>query len=958
MTSQPPARIRSTYWTLLIACGVVAVGSLSLGGIVAFATYWPGLPAAVAAAAADGSAWAGGVLAAIPRSEPLGQAVLDYACSVLALVVAVILLRSSDRNWVTMLLALALIGSASAFNLQADTAELMVQTVMGLQTTTGQSIVGLPHVLLRGIACAAYILALVLFPTGRWDIVDWTIVGRDGSGRHLAVIAGGAVLGAIGLGVTLLPDVISCVLFFGLLIPLTGLLVLLRRIRQGATSEHRTQARLLFSVLAAVFVTCAMLGIIALLLRYLNEPGQTLLDPTGLLAQASTAPLFWFARLACAAIAGAMLIATQRHRLWTTEQLFSRSLATTLVIVLGGCGYVVTQAAAGRLTGSETAAVATALVALLFLPLYVHVQRLVDRLLYGRRPTPYSVLAGITALSRSTPADTPNLARVAKAIGRGLGARSCRLTVVHPGLQDRIYVWTDGAAAAADEHVVLPIRLGGDHIGAIAVDRTAVAGLHAQRRHLLADIAEHLGVILQVNRLGIELERQLRAALAHAEDIALSRRAAAAEMDSERRTIERNLHDGAQHHLVSLRLALGLVEHDIARGQFGPARDRLDQLTTQIDTAEAVLVETATGVSAIPLSQHGLVAALNADLRGAYPPIVVTVHGIAPDRRFPSKVEAAVYFCCLEAINNARKHAPGAHVTVQVSEVDGALRFTVRDDGPGFTSHSDGTRSDGAGTDTDSVGETGGRGLRNVTARIAAVGGTLSIRSIPGGGTTIEGAVGLRPDAQTTATADTGAPTDVLVTSRQPVLDQVRKVVREARELYDGSAESARLRELQAQLDEPPQVGMVGPARAGNVHRAGALKARSALRVLDAVVRSSPLGGAQAIRLGYQLERISSSAHELTEIDLINELRSGTLPLAGGERQAAEELLGAAGAEPRARLGLPADTDTDAVRHAAEGALAHWQRRTSHPGSTRAVRDTAEVLVQTCEELLAQINTE
>ena len=608
--------------------------------------------------------------------------------------------------------------------------------------------------------------------------------------------------------------------------------------------------------------------------------------------------------------------------------------------------------------GLPAAVAATALVALLFLPLYVHVQRLVDRLLYGRRPTPYSVLAGITALSRSTPADTPNLARVAEAIGRGLGASSCRLTVVHPGLQDRTYVWTDGAAAAADEHVVLPIRLGGDHIGTIAVDRAAVAGLHAQRRHLLADIAEHLGVILQVNRLGIELERQLRAALAHAEDIALSRRAAAAEMDSERRTIERNLHDGAQHHLVSLRLALGLVEHDIARGQFGPARDRLDQLTTQIDTAEAVLVETATGVSAIPLSQHGLVAALNADVRGAFPPIVVTVHGIAPDHRFPSKVEAAVYFCCLEAINNARKHAPGAQVTVQVSEVDGVLRFTVHDDGPGFTSHSDGTHSDGAGTDTDSSGETGGRGLRNVTARIAAVGGTLSIRSIPGAGTTIEGAVGLRPEAQTTATADTGTPTGVLVTGKQPMLDQVREIVREARGLYDGSAESARLHELQTQLDEPPRVGMVGPARAGNVHQAGALKARSALRVLDAVVLSSPLVGDRASRLRYQLERIRSSAHELTEIDLINELRSGTLPLAGEERHAAEELLGAAGAEPRARLGLPADAGADAVRYAAEQALAHWQRRASHPGSTRAMRDAAEVLVQTCEELLAQVNPE
>ena len=85
-------------------------------------------------------------------------------------------------------------------------------------------------------------------------------------------------------------------------------------------------------------------------------------------------------------------------------------------------------------------------------------------------------------------------------------------------------------------------------------------------------------------------------------------------------------------------------------------------------------------------------------------------------------------------------------------------------------------------------------------------------------------------------------------------------------------------------------MGVVAPTRAGNVHQAGALRARSALRVLDAVVLSSPLGGDRASRLRYQLERIRSSAHELTEIDLITELRFGTLPLAGEERHAAEEL--------------------------------------------------------------------
>jgi histidine kinase/DNA gyrase B/HSP90-like ATPase/histidine kinase len=472
------------------------------------------------------------------------------------------------------------------------------------------------------------------------------------------------------------------------------------------------------------------------------------------------------------------------------------------------------------------------------------------------------------------------------------------------------------------------------------VDRAALAGLHTQRRHLLEDIADSLGAILQVSRLGIELERQLRAALAHAEDIAVSRRQAVAEMDSERRTIERNLHDGAQHHLVSLRMVLGLVEHEVACGQFDQARDRLGQLATQIDTAETVLADTASGVSSILVSERGLVAALNAELSGAHPPIVVTSPDALSDRRFPSEVETAVYFCCLEAVNNARKHAPGAAVAVEVREVQGMLRFTVRDQGPGFTS-----QTEGAGA--------GGRGLRNVAARTAAVGGKISIRSVPGVGTTIEGSVPLPRDGRPVVTVESIAPTEVRRDlAEQTLLDQVRAVAREARELYERSPESGRLRAVQTQLDEPLQAGMT---RVCDIRRAETLKAHSALRAVDAVVRSSPLGGDRSIRLRYQLEQIRSEAHELAEIDLLDELRSGTLALTFDERQVAEELLGGAGTEPRARFGLGANASTDEVRQAGCQQLARWQRRASHPATTRAVRDAAEILVRTCEELLAQV---
>lgn len=918
MTTRPSERTSVfAYWALFAICGVVTIGTLIFGSVVALAAHSSGMAASLATAASNGSGWARGVLAAIPHSEPLGQILLDYAFSVLGLLVTIVLLGVGGRSWITMLLALGLMGSASAFNLQADTAELVVQTA------TGFSIEGLHDEFLHTVTCASYILGLLLFPGERWnDELNNT------SRRRVVMVAAAAIIGAIGLGTTLLPYAISSVLFCGLVVPLIGLVVFPRRIRRAATSQQRTQARLLFSVLAASFCISVVLWVITLVLQYLRQPGISIVDPTGQFtnnfAGIPSAPLFWFSRLAPTATAAAVLIAAQRSQLWRAERLFSRGLATTVVVVLAGGTFVVVRAAADQLTDIWPIAFATVLIAVLFLPLATHAERIVDRLLYGSRPTPYSVLADLTAMSRSASADASDLAGLPEAIAHGLGASSCRLTMIRPGLQDRTYAWVNSQVAAdTAEHVSLPIRLGDTQVGTIAVDRAAIAGLNAQRRRLLEDIAENLGAVLQVSRLGIELERQLRVALAHAEDIANSRRQAVAEMDSERRTIERNLHDGAQHHLVSLRMALGVVEHELANGQSQQARDRLAQLTTQINTAEAVLADTATGASSILLFDRGLVAALRSELSSAHPPVGVTSPKSLTDRRFPPEIEAAVYFCCLEAVNNARKHASGAAVEVELEESDSFLRFTVHDDGPGFTS---------AGSDNGTGDSPGGRGLHNVTARIASVGGKISIQSAPGVGTTIKGSV--------------------LLPREQSLLNQVRSLMREVREVCDSTAQRARLREIQIRLDASYPTGKKNFA--GSLRRFEAIKVRSALQELDSILRSSPFAEHHMNQLRYRLEQIRSEAHELSEIDLLDVLRSGTLLLTADEYQLAEGLLGVAGAEPTARLGLQPDAGPHEVRHAAELQLARWQHRASHPASTTAIRDAAEILVQTCEQLLEQ----
>jgi signal transduction histidine kinase len=300
-------------------------------------------------------------------------------------------------------------------------------------------------------------------------------------------------------------------------------------------------------------------------------------------------------------------------------------------------------------------------------------------------------------------------------------------------MRDRSYSWAAPDTDPLQEELFeVPVYHGEERVGSIAVDRGAVVGLYAQRRRLLTDIADSLGVVMEANRAGVELERQLRAVIAHAENIAVSRRQTVAEMDSERRRIERDLHDGTQHRLVSLRLTLGLVGHQLATAQFDRARDRLDQIAREIETAETVLSSTVAGVSSALLFERGLAAALELELSTGHAAVALDVSGLDAGRRFPVDIESAVYYCCLESVNNARKHAPGAAVAVRLATVDDRLCFTVRDSGPGY----------------DPGAEPGspGRGLRNLQARMHAVGGRIEIRSRPAAGTTVEGSVPLPTD--------------------------------------------------------------------------------------------------------------------------------------------------------------------------------------------------------------------
>jgi len=221
------------------------------------------------------------------------------------------------------------------------------------------------------------------------------------------------------------------------------------------------------------------------------------------------------------------------------------------------------------------------------------------------------------------------------------------------------------------------------------------------------------------------LENQRLAAKVDASLIELreSRARIQAAADTERQRIERDLHDGAQQRLVALRIRLGLAA-DAMRED--PARGR--QIVRELgDEAEAALEEVrslAQGVYPSLLADEGLAEALKALGRRSTPAARVAADGVG---RFPPEIESAVYFCCLEALQNVAKHAAGTRSVAIALHADGALTFEVRDDGSGF----------------DRAAIRPGFGFTSMHDRIAAVGGRLTIHSAPGGGTTVAGSIPL-----------------------------------------------------------------------------------------------------------------------------------------------------------------------------------------------------------------------
>jgi signal transduction histidine kinase len=575
-----------------------------------------------------------------------------------------------------------------------------------------------------------FALALLLFPDGRlpsprWRVVAWLIVAAEAL-LLLAAATSSAALRAQNSAVLvspvrLVPDSVADTVVNVVqtaFIPLTlaaaaGCAV---RYRRSAPDERH---QIKWVAYAGLLTAVALLicGIV------FNNPLGAFLVVGPLIPVAAGIAIF-------------------RYRLYDIDVVISKTIVYGGLAVFITVVYVVIVAGIGSLgsgflqAGSRPdlglSILATAVVAVAFQPVRERVQHLANRLVFGRRATPYEALSEFAGRMGGTYAAEDVLPRMARILAEGTGA-------------SRAVVWlTDGAglvagaswpadagpprrvalaggqwpAIAGADRVTL-VHYQGETLGALSVSKGPGENLTPVEGKLMSHLGAQAGLVLH----NIGLTQQLQAKLT---ELQASRLRIVAATDDQRRRIERDIHDGAQQQLLSIAARLAEAESVAGRDE---ERERalVAQLRTETRGALETLRELARGIYPPLLADQGLAAAVSAQAGKAPGPVEVSTDGVG---RYPAEVETAVYFCCVEALQNAARHAAGSPVRVSLAGDRGQVVFTVADDGPGF----------------DPAAVPAGSGLRNMSDRLAALGGSCRVDSRPGRGTTVAGRVGF-PDA-------------------------------------------------------------------------------------------------------------------------------------------------------------------------------------------------------------------
>jgi signal transduction histidine kinase len=451
------------------------------------------------------------------------------------------------------------------------------------------------------------------------------------------------------------------------------------------------------------------------------------------------AALTFFGALAIPVSAG---LAILKYRLYDIDIVINKTLVYGALAAFITVVYLAIVLGVGALVGSRgniaLSILATAVIALAFQPARERARHLANRLVYGRRAAPYEVLSEFSERVAGTYASQEVLSRMARILGEATGAtrtevwlavgKDLRPEASWPSWEGELPRPLPFVGAQlpgfheADRSV--PVIHEGELLGALILRKRSGEQLSPVEEKLLSDLARQASLVLRNSRLTSELQAHLEQISAQAAEIQASRQRLVTAQDRERKRLERDIHDGAQQQLVSMAVKLRLARQMID-SQPQKAAQILDDVIPEANETLETLRDLARGIFPPLLADRGLVSALEAHVAKYVVRARVEASDVFTSTRFEPHIEAAVYFCCLEAIQNSTKHAPGGAITVRLSTSDGWLEFAVSDDGPGF--------------DPKSISF--GTGLQNMTDRLEAIGGKLEIASAPGQGTTITGRV-------------------------------------------------------------------------------------------------------------------------------------------------------------------------------------------------------------------------
>jgi signal transduction histidine kinase len=538
-----------------------------------------------------------------------------------------------------------------------------------------------------GLAAAVPVLLVMqLIGSARLTQVDF-VWQNSVSARNPVAVPALAGLGAVA----------AVAIQAGIAVLLAGVAVLIARYRRFGPAERRQIAWPLYG-LALTGCAIAVLGAAHTAVNGLP----------GWLQYALYLPVLLL-------IPAGLVIGIVRYRLLDIDLVVRRSVVYGALWLLIAVAYAGVAAAfgviAGRRVPLDLAIVLTIVATMIAAPARRRLERLADRLVFGRRLSGYELISQLGARLEASPGPEDVASTVAAAVRLGMGARWVRVSLGRRGERPVASAGID--LTAPDDPVLhVPLVHGPDVVGVIDCGPKTEGRYSAADSELLATLGRQAALAIRNSQLTTELSQRFgelaesRSRLVHAEAAG-------------RRQLERDIHDGVQQELVAVLARLGLARNQLRRDK-ELAESTLKDVLADGRRALESLQELVRGIHPPVLTDRGLLDAVRE--RAARLPIAAEVSsdGLPAEARFGPDIEGAAYFFVCEALGNVLKHAGATRAVVCLQADAGQLAVEVRDDGRGFP--------------VQAAAQSGLRGLRD---RVEALGGRMEISSTAGHGTSV-----------------------------------------------------------------------------------------------------------------------------------------------------------------------------------------------------------------------------